>query len=144
MNTSGRISIYQKLCIPQYIISDRLKFLFSVLYSLYCAEPLRISTYQKLCISQYVISDRLKFLFSVLCSLFLLLCEVPMLSLPSCTLLFLLLPLPSIESYGCTRAGQARVLFRFDCYITSIIFLKTVAGSDCAIMSLVNAMLQTL
>ena len=33
-----RISTYQKLCIPcvlQYIISDRLKFLFSVLCSLF-------------------------------------------------------------------------------------------------------------
>ena len=35
-----RISTYQKLCIPQYMISDRLKFLFSVLCSFYC-EALR-------------------------------------------------------------------------------------------------------
>jgi len=32
-----RISIYQKLCIPQYMISDRLKFLFSV--PLMCEAP---------------------------------------------------------------------------------------------------------
>ena len=37
-----RISTYQKLCILQYMISDRLKFLFSVLCSFYCAKPLRI------------------------------------------------------------------------------------------------------
>jgi len=37
-----RISTYQKLCISQYMISDRLKFLFlfSVLCFFYCAEPL--------------------------------------------------------------------------------------------------------
>jgi len=37
-----RISIYQKLCIPQYMISDRLKFLFSVLcflFLLLCEIP---------------------------------------------------------------------------------------------------------
>ena len=33
-----RILTYQKLFIPQYMISDRLKFLFSVFYSPYCAE----------------------------------------------------------------------------------------------------------
>ena len=37
-----RISTYQKLCILQYMISDRLKFLFSVLCSFYCAKPFRI------------------------------------------------------------------------------------------------------
>ena len=36
-----RISTYQKLCIVEYIISDKLKFLFSVLCSFYCAESLR-------------------------------------------------------------------------------------------------------
>jgi len=87
-----RISTYQKSCIVEYTVSDRLKFslfvlcslflllcgvpysLFSVSCSFYCVKPLRISTYQKLCISQYTIFDRLKFLFSVLCSLFLLMC----------------------------------------------------------------------
>jgi len=41
-----RISTYQK-CIPQYMIFDRLKFLFSVLCSLflYCAGPLIITSY---------------------------------------------------------------------------------------------------
>jgi len=33
-----RISTYQKLYIPQYMISDRLTFLFSVPCSFYCAE----------------------------------------------------------------------------------------------------------
>ena len=35
-----RISIYQKSCIVEYTVSNRLKFLFSVPYSFYCAEPL--------------------------------------------------------------------------------------------------------
>ena len=39
-----RIWIYQKLCIPQYVIFDRLKFLFSILCSFipYYAEPLTV------------------------------------------------------------------------------------------------------
>ena len=39
----GRISTYQKPCIPQCMISDRLIFLFSVPYSFYCAELLRLT-----------------------------------------------------------------------------------------------------
>ena len=37
-----RFSIYQKLYIPQYMISDRLKFLFFVSCFFYCADPLRL------------------------------------------------------------------------------------------------------
>jgi len=49
MNTSIRISIYQKSCIVEYTVSDRLEFLFSILCSLFfllCGAPyyLRLDT----------------------------------------------------------------------------------------------------
>jgi len=38
-----RISTYQKSCIVEYTVSDRLKFLFSIPCSFYCAENLIIN-----------------------------------------------------------------------------------------------------
>jgi len=46
-----RIPIYQKSCIVEYTVSDKLKFLFSVSYSLYlslCAAPYIVLYYEKL------------------------------------------------------------------------------------------------
>jgi len=57
-----RISIYQKLCIPQYMILDRLKFLGPAHNGENIGNRIniKISTYQKSCIPMYPISDRLK------------------------------------------------------------------------------------
>jgi len=39
MNMVIRILIYQKSYMVEYIVSDRLKFLFPIPYSFHCAQP---------------------------------------------------------------------------------------------------------